>query len=88
MKYRIAIWALVGVLVAGFWSLFAFATFPSADRMREVWALVTFTCPIAIFGRHHAVTLYEALAANAVTYAVVGLFAETLRRQLRHAHSK
>jgi hypothetical protein len=86
MKYRIAIWAIIGLLVAGFWAFFAVATFPSTDRMRDVWPLISFTCPIALLGMHHAVSLYEALAANAVTYAVVGLVVETLRRQLHHAH--
>lgn len=85
MKYRIAIWATVGLLVAVFWALFAIATFPSSERMRDLWPLVTVTCPIAILGMHHAVSLYASLAANAVTYAVVGLIVETLRRQLHHA---
>lgn len=85
MKYRIAIWAIVGFLVAGFWALFARATFPSTERMRDVWTLVCITCPIAIAGMHHAISLYESLAANAVTYALVGLIVETLRKQLPHA---
>ncbi len=85
MKYRIAIWAIVGLLVAGFWALFSFATFPSTERMRDAWPLVSLTCPIAILGMHHAVSLYEVLAANAVTYGVVGLIVETLRRQLHRA---
>jgi hypothetical protein len=85
MKYRSAIWAVTGLLVAGFWTLFAFATSHlqhprSTERMRDIWLLISFTCPIAIFGMHHAVSLYESLAANAVTYAVVGLIVETLRR--------
>jgi hypothetical protein len=87
MKYRIAIWATIGSLVAGFWAFFAFATFPSTDRMRDLWPLITFTCPIAILGMHHAVSLYQALVANLVTYAGVGLIVETFRRQ-HHAHSK
>jgi hypothetical protein len=86
MKYRIAMWAIVGFLVAGFWVLFAVATFPSTnERLREVWTLVCITCPISIAGMHHPISLYEALAANAVTYGFVGLVVETLRRQLRHA---
>jgi hypothetical protein len=85
MKYRIAIWAITGLLVAGCWALFAFGTFPSSERMRDVWPLITFTCPIAIVGMHHSVNLYETLVANAVTYAVVGLIVEALRRQFRHA---
>jgi uncharacterized BrkB/YihY/UPF0761 family membrane protein len=86
MKYRIAIWAIAGLLVAGFWALYAFATFPSTERMRDVWPVITFTCPIAILGMHHVISLYESLAANAITYALVGLIVETLRKQLHHAH--
>ena len=86
MKYRIAIWASVGFLVAGFWALFAIATFQStSERMRDFWTLISLTCPVAIAGMHHPVSLYETLAANAVTYALVGLIVETLRHQLRHA---
>ena len=86
MKYRIALWASAGFLIAGFWALFAFATFPSTnERMREVWPLVTLSCPVAIAGMHYPISLYETLAANAVTYALVGLIVETLRRQLHHA---
>lgn len=86
MKFRIAMWAAAGFLVAGFWALFAFAIFPStSERMRDVWALVSLTCPVAIAGKHHPISLYEALAANTVTYALVGLIVETLRRQMHHA---
>ena len=73
--------------VAGFWALFAVATFPStSERMRDVWTLVCITCPIAIAGMHHAISLYETLAANAVTYALVGLIVETFRKQLQHSN--
>ena len=86
MKYRIVMWASAGLLVAGFWALFAFATFPSTnERMRDVWTLVCLTCPVAIAGRHYAISLYAVLAANAVTYALIGLIVEGLRRQLHHA---
>ncbi|MGA7403122.1 MAG: hypothetical protein WBW38_24090, partial [Candidatus Sulfotelmatobacter sp.] len=83
MKYRIAMWASAGFLVAGLWAFFAFATFPSTnERMRDIWTLVCLTCPVAIAGRHYPISLYEALAANAVTYALVGLMVEKLRAQL------
>jgi hypothetical protein len=86
MKYRIAMWTSAGLLVAGFWALFAIATFPdTSERMRDVWTLISLTCPVAIAGMHYPISLYEALAANAVTYALVGLIVETLRRQLHHA---
>jgi hypothetical protein len=86
MKYRIAMWASAGFLVAGFWALFAIATFPSTtERMRDVWTFVCITCPIAIAGMHYPISVYETLAANAVTYGIVGLIVESLRKQLHHA---
>ena len=86
MKHRIAIWAGIGFLVAGLWAVFAIATFPStSERMREVWPLISLTCPVAIAGRHYAISIYEVFAANAATYALAGLIVETLRHQSHHA---
>jgi hypothetical protein len=86
MKYRIAVWALAGFLLAGFWALFAVATFPhTSERMHNVWPLVCLTCPIAIAGMHHAMRLYEVLVANALTSGFAGLIVETMRGQLHHA---
>jgi len=86
MKYRIALWAGAGFLVAGFWALFAIASLPSAnERMRDVWTLISLTCPVAMAGIHYPISLYGALAANTVTYALVGLIVETLRHRLHHA---
>ena len=82
MKYRIAMWAITGFLVAGFWALFAAAT---NGRMRDVWTLVCVTCPIAILGMHHAISVYETLVANAITYGFIGLTVEAVRKQLGHA---
>jgi hypothetical protein len=86
MKYRITMWALAGFLLAGFWALFAVATFPSTpERMRDVWTVICITCPVAIVGMHYPISLYAALGANAVTYGFVGLAVEALRKQLHHA---
>ena len=75
-----------GLSSCGFWALFALATFPStSERLRDVWTLASLTCPVAIAGMHYPISLYETLAANAVTYALVGLIVETLRHQLHHA---
>ncbi len=85
MKYRIAMWASAGFMAAGFWAIFALVTFPSTnERMRDVWALVCLTCPVAMI-RHYPVSVYQVLAANAVTYALVGLTVEAMRRRLHHA---
>ena len=86
MKYRIAMWAGAGLLVAGLWALFAMATFPStSERMRDVRILISLTCPVAIAGMHHPISLFQALVANSATYALVGLIVEVVRRQLHHA---
>jgi hypothetical protein len=82
MKNRIAIWAATGFLVASGWAAYFFLA--SKDHPIEpiVFTLVRLTCPIAIVGSHHPVSLSSALAANVATYALIGLVVETLRRQL------
>lgn len=86
MKLRIAIWASAGFLVAAFWALFAIATFPStSERMREVWILISLTCPVSIAGMHYPISLYAVLAANTATYSLISLMVETVRHRLHHA---
>ena len=82
MKYRIAMWAAAGFLVASGWAVYFLV--PSNVHPIEpiVSTLFRLTCPVAIVGLHHAVSLYSALVANVATYALVGLAVETLRRQL------
>ena len=87
MKFRIAIWGIVGFLVAGAWALFAIATFPSVERMWDVRTFIYITCPIAIAGMHRAISVYETLVANAITYALVGVIVETLRKRLHHVQN-
>jgi len=53
--------------------------------MRDIWTLINLTCPISIAGIHYPISLYEVLAANTITYALVGLIVETLRHRLHHA---
>jgi hypothetical protein len=85
MRYRIVAWAIVGFLVAAGWALYAFATTPppitSAD---PIVTLVELTCPVVLAGAyfHFGVSLHWSLPANAATYALLGLIAETLRRRL------
>lgn len=89
MKYRIAIWATAGFLVAAGWAIYFFIRGPvpltSAERIK--WALASWTCPIALasFHFHFAVTYYWAIVSNAATYAIVGLLAEATWRQIRHS---
>jgi hypothetical protein len=86
MKYRIAIWAAAGFLVASGWAVYLLVR--SKDHLIEpiVSTLIRLTCPIAFVGSHYPVSLYLALAANVATYALIGLAVETLRRQLNHSN--
>ena len=90
MKYRIAVWAGVGLLVAVGWALYSYSAFPSPITRAEpvVWNLAHFTQPImlASFRFHFGIGVYWVLFANAVTYALVGLMVETLRQRLHHSH--
>jgi prolipoprotein diacylglyceryltransferase len=81
MKYRIAIWAAAGFLVASWWAVYF--SFASKDHPTEpiVSTLIRLTCPVAIVGSHFPVSLYSALVANVATYALLRLVVETLRRQ-------
>jgi hypothetical protein len=73
VKYRIAMWAAAGFLVASGWA--AYFLVASKDHPREpiVSTLVQFTCPVAIVGLRYPVSLYLALVANVATYALLGL---------------
>jgi hypothetical protein len=86
MKYRIAIWAAAGFLVASGWAVYFFVKNKDLPIEPIVSALIRLSCPIAIVGSHYPVSLYSAVAANVATYALVGLVVETLRRQFKHSN--
>ncbi len=88
MKHRIAIWAIVGFVVAGGWAVYAWVSTPPAMTFGDpLMSLVQLTCPIvfASFHFHFGVSLYWCLLANAAAYALAGLMAEGLRKRLHHA---
>ena len=85
MKYRIAIWAAAGFLVASAWAVYFFERNKDLRIEPIVSALIRLTCPVAIVGSQYPVSLYLALAANVATYALVGAVVETLRRQLNRS---
>jgi len=86
MKYRIALWAVAGFLVASGWAVYFFLKDKDLPIEPLASALLRLTCPIAIVGMHYPVGIYSALAANIATYAVVGLVVETVRRQFSHSN--
>jgi hypothetical protein len=86
MKYRIAMWAAVGFLVASVWAVQFLVASKSHPIEPIVDTLVRLTCPIAVVGSHYPVSLYSALIANVATYALAGLVEETLRLQFNHSN--
>ena len=81
MKYRIAMWAAAGFLVASAWAVYFLVASKDQPIGPFVSAIVQLSCPVAIVGSHYRVSLYAVLAANVATYALVGLVVESLRRQ-------
>jgi hypothetical protein len=86
MKYRVAIWAAAGFLIASGWAVYFFARNKDLPLEPIVPVLIRLSCPIAIVGFHYPVSLYSTLAANVATYALVGLMVEVVRRRLNHSN--
>jgi hypothetical protein len=86
VKYRIAVWATAGFLVASAWAIYFLVASKGQLTQPIVSTLIQLTCPIAIVGAHYPVSLYSTLLANVVTYALIGLVVETLRRQFNHSN--
>ena len=82
MKYRIAVWASAGFLIAAGWALYFEVATKDNPIQPIVSTLARLTCPVAIVGSHFPLNLYWVVAANGATYALVGLTVETLRRRL------
>ena len=83
MKSRIAIWAATGALVAAFWAVYIATTMQNLKYPGSIGGvLIRITCPIAL-ASHHAISLYQVVAANIAAYALVGLVVEIVRRQFQ-----
>jgi hypothetical protein len=88
MRFRIALWAGLGALVAMGWAVYSFSANPSpiAPTKPIVWTLALLTQPIALASVHYrfGVTVNWVILANALTYGSIGVLAEVMRRKLRH----
>ena len=83
MKLRVAIWSVLGALVVVVWRVYISLTLSNPLGANGIGrAFVYFTCPIAIASKHPQ-GFYFVLLVNAVTYALVGLVGETIRREYR-----
>lgn len=85
MRLRVAGWAFLGLLVAAGWGVYFSLASKEIPIDLIVSLLARVTCPIGILGYHFAISLHWMLIANCVTYALLGLAVETLRRQLNHS---
>jgi hypothetical protein len=89
MRYRITLWAAVGLLVPGFWAFYALPSFvPTTVGETLLYTRARVTQPIVAVGTyfHFGIRLYWVLLANAATYALVGLMAESLRQKRSPEH--
>ena len=86
MKYRIAVWATAGFLVASAWAIYFLVASKGQLAQPIVSTLIQLTCPIAIVGSRYPVSLSSTLLANVATYALIGLVVETLRRQFNYSN--
>ena len=87
MKYRIAVWAIAGFLVAGCWAVY-FAMRSKDNPIESIvytFGLLTQPFVLVSFHFHFPLSVYWVIVANGATYALGGLFVELLRRQLNHA---
>jgi hypothetical protein len=80
-RMRIGLWATAGFVVGCGWVAIAFATAPDIEVKpdvvgRAIQALAYSTCPIIITGVH----FYLVPVANAISYALVGLLWQLIRR--------
>lgn len=87
MKYRIALWASAGFLVAVFWAIYFAMVSKDIPIQPIVHTLASLSCPISLVGEyfHFGVKLSWVLVTNTAFYALFGLIVETLRRPLHHA---
>ena len=90
MKFRIAVCASLGFLVAVGWAAYSFSANPSPITPTEpiVWNLALLTQPIALASVRFrfGISVYWVILANTLTYGLIGLIVETTRQKLGHAH--
>jgi hypothetical protein len=90
VTFRVGMWAAAGLLIAMGWGLY-FATANKATPIGPlVFVMARLTQPVVALIVSYLtpdVGLRAAVIANAATYAMVGLFVETVRKQLTNRHS-
>ena len=92
MLRRVGFWTLCGFAVALIWAAVFYIAGPSNGTYPSQGAvlyslshtpLLKITAPVALLGRHYAITWYWSAVLNAAIYACIGLAVETLRLALQ-----
>ena len=92
MRRRIGLWALCGCAVALIWALLFYIFGPSNGEYPGQGAVLHYlghtallpvTIPVALLGRHYALTWYWSAVINAAIYVCIGLSVETIRLAVR-----
>jgi hypothetical protein len=81
MKRRIALWAILGLVVGCVWVAYAFATTPDVEVQqpigdKAVQVIAYVTCPIVAAGPY----FYWVPFVNAASYALLGFVWESMRK--------
>ena len=79
MLRRIGLWALCGCAVALTWALVFYISGPGNGEYLSHMVLLPVTAPVALLGRHYAITWYWSAVINAASYVCIGLAVETIR---------
>jgi hypothetical protein len=90
MRFRISVWAILGVVIVMGWRFYVSAMAPIPISTEPIaWTLARLSCPVlfASLHFHFPLSFYWILPANATTYALFGLIIETLRNPSGHAKS-
>ncbi len=80
MKLRIALWCVIGIVVACSWVIIGMTLAHSYNFGH--WAIVAITAPASLLGRSVAMKYQGFIALNGVMYAMAGIVFEFLRRQV------
>ena len=89
MKFRLALWAVIGAIIAYGWGLY-FASVDKATAIGPiVFTLAVVTVPVAGLVSYFHLTfgVTASIVWNTGTYAVIGLILEMIRRQLQPVRS-
>ena len=88
MTRRIALWSVVGIIVACAWVVFTMSLAPATllrlEHGRYFWIIADITAPVALL-RYYPLKYYWVVLLNGIAYAMVGSAVEVVRRHsLRH----